>query len=165
MFSMQAEKKQYARPLWKQRGLRLSKNLPGYKYRGEGQCEREPSGFPFAFNHPPPMLCFVGTDDLSSSLCAPYPTGGSTHLPCRAGSMYPAVLILSFRVCRGGRLCPPAHTGVGIRLSKKGSGLPRRCAPRNDRLFRQSQRRGLAPPLLFCRSGQQKMQFMQEHPA
>ena len=31
-----AEKKQYARPLWKQRGLRLSKNLPGYKYRGEG---------------------------------------------------------------------------------------------------------------------------------
>ena len=53
-----------------------------------------------------PMLCFVGTDDLSSPLCAPYPTGGSTHLPCRAGSMYPAVLLLSFRVCRGGRLCP-----------------------------------------------------------
>ena len=73
------------------------------------------------------MLCFVGTDDLSSPLCAPYPTGGSTHLPCRAGSMYPAVLLLSFRVCRGGRPCPPAHTGVGIRLSKKGSGLPRRC--------------------------------------
>ena len=31
--------------------------------------------------------------------------------------------------------------------------------------FRQSQRRGFAPPLLFCRSEQQKMQFMQEHPA
>ena len=57
-----------------------------------------------------PMLCFVGTDDLSSPLCAPSPTGGSTHLPCRAGSMYPAVLLLSFRVCRGGRLCPPAQT-------------------------------------------------------
>ena len=75
-----------------------------------------------------PMLCFVGTDDLSSPLCAPSPTGGSTHLPCRAGSMYPAALLLSFRACRGGRLCPPAHTGVGIRLSKKGSGLPRQCA-------------------------------------
>ena len=48
---------------------------------------------------------------------------------------------------------------------KRGSGLPRRFAPRNDRLFRQSQRRGFAPPLLFCRSEQQKMQFMQEHPA
>ena len=78
------------------------------------------------------MLCFVGTDDLSSPLCAPSPTGGSTHLPCRAGPMCPAVLLLSFRVCRGGRLCPPAHTGVGIRLSKKGSGLPRRFAPHND---------------------------------
>ena len=93
-----------------------------------------------------PMLCFVGTDDLSSPLCATSPTGGSTHLPCRAGSMYPAVLLLSFRVCRGGRLCPPARTGVGIRLSKKGSGLPRRCAPRNDRLFSTaSAEAGLCP--------------------
>ena len=77
------------------------------------------------------MLCFVETDDLSSPLCAPSPTGGSTHLPCRAGPMCPAVLLLPFRVCRGGRLCPPARTGVGIRPSQKGSGLPRRCAPRN----------------------------------
>ena len=188
-----------------------------------------------------PMLCFVETDDLSSPLCAPSPTGDSTYLPCRAGSMCPTVLLLPFRICRGGRLCPPARTGVGIRLSKKGGGLPRRCAPRNDsgrcradgtsgrrplrvvqrtypvgrdpcippfyschsefvgaddsvrphalawesvppkkggriaapvcalarndRLFRQSQRRGFAPPLLFCRSEQQKMQFMQERPA
>ena len=37
-----------------------------------------------------PMLCFVGTDDLSSPLCAPSPTGGSTYLPCRAGSVCPA---------------------------------------------------------------------------
>ena len=67
------------------------------------------------------MLCFVGTDDLSNPLCAPSPTGGSTYLPCRAGPMCPAALLLSFRVCRGGRLYPPAHTGVGIRLSKRGA--------------------------------------------
>ena len=83
----------------------------------ECECDRKQRrGFA-----PPPMLCFVGTDDLSSPLCAPSPTGGSTHLPCRAGSMYPAVLLLPFRVCRGGRLCPPARTGAGIRLSNRGA--------------------------------------------
>ena len=35
--------------------LSLSKNLPGHKYRREGSCEREPLGFPFAFNHPPQL--------------------------------------------------------------------------------------------------------------
>ena len=33
--------------------LRLSNNLSGRKFRREGSCEREPSGFPFAFNNPP----------------------------------------------------------------------------------------------------------------
>ena len=32
---------------------RLSKNLPSRKFRREEKCERKPSGFPFAFNHPP----------------------------------------------------------------------------------------------------------------
>ena len=40
----------------------------------------------------------------------PSPTGDSTYLPCRAEPMCPAALLLSFRVCRGGRLCPPART-------------------------------------------------------
>ena len=34
-------------------GIRLSKNLPRRKLRREGSCERKPSGFPFAFHHPP----------------------------------------------------------------------------------------------------------------
>ena len=109
------------------------------------------------------MLCFVGTDDLSSPLCTPSPTGGSTHLPCRAGSMYPAVLLLSFRVCRGGRLCPPARTGVGIRLSKKENGLPRQSVPQGHLLrgahwlamtdFFDSLSRGGALPRLCCFAG------------
>ena len=35
------------------RGRRLSKNLSSRKFRREEKCERKPSGFSFAFNHPP----------------------------------------------------------------------------------------------------------------
>ena len=35
------------------RGRRLSKNLSSRKFRREEKCERKPSGFPFAFHHPP----------------------------------------------------------------------------------------------------------------
>ena len=35
------------------RSVRLSNNLPSQKSRREGSCERKPSGFPFAFHHPP----------------------------------------------------------------------------------------------------------------
>ena len=59
-------------------------------------------------------------------------------------------------VCRGGRLCPPEQrealsfrasdrvTGVGIRPSEKGNGLPRRFAPRNDKVRRGGR---LCPPV------------------
>ena len=40
-------------PLRVQRGRRLSKNLSSRKFRREEKCERKPSGFPFAFHHPP----------------------------------------------------------------------------------------------------------------
>ena len=40
-------------PLRVQRGRRLSKNLSSRKFRREEKCERKPSGFPFAFRHPP----------------------------------------------------------------------------------------------------------------
>ena len=74
-----------------------------------------------------PMLCFVGTDDLSSPLCAPFPTGGSTYLPCRAGSMCPAVLLLSSRVCRGGRLCAHWLAMTDFFDSLRGGAKPRLC--------------------------------------
>ena len=40
-------------PLRVQRGRRLSKTLSSRKFRREEKCERKPSGFPFAFHHPP----------------------------------------------------------------------------------------------------------------
>ena len=33
--------------------VRLQENPPSQKFRREEKCERKPSGFPFAFHHPP----------------------------------------------------------------------------------------------------------------
>ena len=47
------------------RESRLSKNLPGQKFRREEKCERKPSGCPFAFNHPPQRQnCKIMLQDL-----------------------------------------------------------------------------------------------------
>ena len=203
------------------------------------------------------MLCFVETDDLSSPLCAPSPTGGSTPCPVgrdpcippfcschsefvgagdsvrphalawesappkrRADCRVAALLAMTARRCHADgtsgrrplrvvqRTCPVGRDPcvpslcscysefVGADDSVRPHALAwesafpkrrtdcrvasllamtaRRCRAdgtsgrrplRVVQLFRQSQRRGFAPPLLFCRSEQQKMQFMQEHPA
>ena len=40
-------------PRFSERRFRLSKDLPSQKFRREEKCEREQSGLPFAFHHPP----------------------------------------------------------------------------------------------------------------